>query len=314
MSAANTDSQQTTPSISLKGGWLILARFVWMLVAINSVAALGLFIPFAYEHLKRIGDWRRAALFMIGVVNDTFYARYYVTLMVIFAVIYMGVALFLFWRKYDDRIVFLTSLMLVSFGVAGAAALHPTLASEALRETTPLSTLMTISLIVGSMLFFTVFFIFPDGRFIPRWTRWVELAVFIYIGSLILPENFPLRINNLSPSLFMILPFVFFGFAIYAQIYRYMRVSTVPQRQQTKGFVYGVGISVTLILIFVYLLPRLVPVLAPPTVPAAALGYEMFSSLIIFTLIVIPLSIAASILRHQLWDIYVFQRGNQAND
>src|SRR6185295_10867683 len=115
------------------------------------------------------------------------------------------------------------------------------------RETTSISTLMTISVFVGSLLFFIAFFIFPDGRFIPRWTRWLAVVVFIYIGASILPQDVPLRIDNLSPFLSMLLPFIFFGIAVYAQVSRF-RAATPSQRQQTKGLVYGVGISFTLIL------------------------------------------------------------------
>jgi hypothetical protein len=304
MSAAQPDSQQTTPSIPLKGGWLMLSRLVWMLVTINSVAVLGLFIPFSADYLKNVSDWRWAALFMTGgYVNNQTYVNYYLILMGIFIVIYLSVGCFLFWRKSHDRVVYFVSLMLVAVSVPGAAALHPSLITDMTRDASPLTTLFTINAVVGSMFFFTSLLIFPDGRFIPRWTRWIAVIVFIYIGSLLLPENVPQRMNNLSPLLVSILPLVFFAIAVFAQIYRYFRVSTLLQRQQTRGLVYGLGTSAALIVIFTQLIPLLIPVVRPPNVPAAALAYEMLVSLIMFTLIVIPLMIMTSILRYRLWDI-----------
>jgi len=303
MQLPNTDSRQTTSPVPLVGGWLILARFAWLLVAIISMSALFLFLTYAWNHLLHIGDWRRAALFMIGYMTDTFYAGYYLVLIVVFALTNIGVGVFIFWRRSDDRLALLISLMLVTFGVSGASAVHFATLNDGLRANAAFAVPLMLCAIMGNVLFFTAFYIFPDGRFIPRWTRWVTVAIVVYIISAMQPEGSLLHLNTLSPFLNMALPFVFFGVSVYAQVHRFRRVSTPSQRQQTKWLVYGLLFSSTLIFVVSYLLPALVPVLRPPNVPAVALGYEMFSHLVFMSLIVVPLAIGFSILRYRLWDI-----------
>jgi serine/threonine-protein kinase len=282
----------------LTGAWLRLARMAWGLVALISVVALVMYLPAAYDELRQIGDWRRAALFLLGM-RDTLYAGYYILLMIVFAAVYMGVAVFIFWRKSDERMALLISAMLMSFGLAGAAAVHLPVLAQVIDEPNLLSILLAVAAVIGNLSFFPSFFVFPDGQFVPRWTKWVVLLIIVYLVLALLPEGHPLRI----PFIITGMPFVYFGVAVYAQIYRFRRVATPTQRQQTKWLVYGLGTSTTLILIFTYLLPQLVPVLQPPTVPALALVYEMFTHLIFLSLTVIPLAIGFSILRYRLWDI-----------
>src|SRR3712207_1379893 len=92
---------------------------------------------------------------------------------------------------------------------------------------------------VGEAAFFVLFCVFPDGRFVPRWTRWAAVVWIFYQllaaflpDSPISPRNWPLVIDA---SLLLGL----IGSLVVAQIYRYRRVSTQVQRQQTKWVVFG---------------------------------------------------------------------------
>jgi hypothetical protein len=86
----------------------------------------------------------------------------------------------------------------------------------------------------GTFLTAVTFCIFPNGRFVPRWSRWLALvlvglavAVPVWPGSASILEN-PDH-DWLAPILFGI-PFCFI---VVAQIYRYWRVSDAVERQQT---------------------------------------------------------------------------------
>jgi hypothetical protein len=48
---------------------------------------------------------------------------------------------------------------------------------------------------VGNASFFVLFCVFPNGRFVPRWTRWTAAA---WIAYWLLPSFFP--DSSLSPS------------------------------------------------------------------------------------------------------------------
>jgi len=90
----------------------------------------------------------------------------------------------------------------------------------------------------------------------------------------------------------------FVGTMVVGQIYRYRRVSSLLQRQQTKWVVFGMSVAIGG---YVGLVDLLYGVFSlPPKGP--------FADLIIFTatyflMLLIPLSIVFAILRARLWDI-----------
>jgi len=91
---------------------------------------------------------------------------------------------------------------------------------------------------------------------------------------------------------------------IIAQIYRYRRVSTPVQRQQTKWVMYGLTVTIVCDLIVTlptFLLPLFLPSLNSTQV---ALFYGVFfQTAITFFTFLIPISFGVAILRSRLWDI-----------
>jgi hypothetical protein len=89
----------------------------------------------------------------------------------------------------------------------------------------------------------------------------------------------------------------FFLFAIIAPIYRYRRVSTPLERQQTKWLVFGVGVTSG-----AFLLPSIAGLIFP-----GLLGNTWFVILINWIIgllqLTLPISIGLAILRYKLWDI-----------
>jgi hypothetical protein len=81
-------------------------------------------------------------------------------------------------------------------------------------------------------------------------------------------------------------------------IYRYARVFTLVQRQQTKWVVFGVGTGV-LVNTIASNLPLLFPELGVPDSPYHLLD-GLFAALIFLS---IPLGVGIAILRYRLWDI-----------
>ena len=84
------------------------------------------------------------------------------------------VALLIFWRRGHDRSALLMSYLLLlvgGSGPTGSAALAQ-LGSVGLW----LDRLITAASANAVML---LFFLFPDGRFVPRWTRWAALGFFV---------------------------------------------------------------------------------------------------------------------------------------
>ncbi len=142
-------------------------------------------------------------------------------------------------------------------------------------------------------LFLLVFSLFPTGQFVPRWVRWF-IIVFL---TLQIPFAF-------FPALNGFLGFLEFlgGLAILVvvQLYRYRRVSSPRERQQTKWVVFGFAVPIT-VWVLVAVPYLMFPVLASP----GSLYLPAFVVVQDFTLLFFPLSFGFAMLRSRLWDIDV---------
>ena len=238
------------------------------------------------------------ALHALGV-SITAYAVYWIIINYLFVLSYFAVAALIFWQKPYDWMAWLASFSLVALGgafpsIPGAlVAAHPV-------WSLPVTLIGEDVLGFPSLIIF--FFLFPTGRFVPRWTCWVAFG----FAVLFVPITFfPGALSNASiwlSLLFISLPIVVFGSVVYAQVYRYRRVSTPIEQQQTKWIVYGTSVALLGFLLLGYLLQVLLKQLF------SVQSLDLLPSVILITsiyllLLLIPLSIAIAILRYRLWDI-----------
>ncbi len=88
-------------------------------------------------------------------------------------------AILVFWRKSDTRIGLITTLFLVTFAVTQSTA-------NAVMSAFPAFTI-PVNLLSGlSYIFLLLFlFLFPDGRFVPGWSR---LVVLVWIPLFLLSQ------------------------------------------------------------------------------------------------------------------------------
>jgi CheY-like chemotaxis protein len=152
---------------------------------------------------------------------------------------------------------------------------------------------------VGYACFLIFFFLFPDGHFVPGWTRWVAtLGIFRLMVALAFPGT-PLDFGGDSLLLYVVEVASWLGLGVAAQVYRYRRHATPAQRQQAKWVVGGcsVGLTVqtTTIFLFDILFPGLAPAGAPLDLATRVIG--------IGSLVFLPLTLTIAILRLRLWDI-----------
>jgi hypothetical protein len=141
------------------------------------------------------------------------------------------------------------------------------------------------------------FYLFPSGRFVPRWTRWLALCWVLFCGTWIFtpfgPPSWPLPLFNVAIL-------ILWGSFPVAQLYRYLRDSDRAQRQQTKWVVFGVAVAIagTLTTIFT--------VGAAVDLPSEKVGAKMLSMLLMDSFgLLIPLSLGVAVLRARLFDIDV---------
>ena len=92
---------------------------------------------------------------------------------------------------------------------------------------------------VGFVALFLFMYVFPDGHFAPRWTRWLALASIAVPAPTIF---FPYSSLSLwrYPLLTALVSVGALGTIVFVQVYRYRSVSNATQRQQTKWVVLGI--------------------------------------------------------------------------
>ena len=291
--------QHSEAGTRLHGRWLVLARVLWVMLA---VLTLGLFIAsvptsFAFLHMLCTGAPATCgisgqitpnilrALQAIGLSLD-FFATFQTALYVVFTVVFAGIGAVIFWRKSDDRMALFASLTLIMFPAGFNTNELATLPSAWLLPGQFVAFLGDISL-------FLFFYLFPAGRFVPRWTRWLWLGVTVFWAV----DIFFKSLSFNSSVLFSVLLLGIVGSALFAQIFRYQRVSNSVQRQQTKWVVFGVAIGLGGVLVLEILISFF------PSLYQVPLANVIIGTAFYLALFVIPLSIGIAILRSRLFDI-----------
>jgi len=296
--------QAAEPRTLLRGPRRSIARAVWIAVTILAIVIFVSSVPTAYTQFHEVcpnsacgGDWRIeaedvAALEDLGLTTG-FYAAYNTALNVVYTLGFFSVGAFVFLKKPNDWMAFFTSLTLISYGTN-----YPI----ELAKTYP-AWLLPVAFIsyLGGASFFIFFYLFPDGRFVPRWTRalaafWIAYQVPVYF--------FPASAfsgNTWPPLLKTLLWSAFLSTLAVAQVYRYARVSGPTERDQAKWMVSGLT-AVIAVVVGLSLVIVPFPTLVEPGVPGVL--YTLISRTFYYLApLLVPLSIAIAILRYRLWDI-----------
>ena len=277
--------------------WLRIARAGWVVVLLvtillNVVAVRDTFGSYFSLSPQVLGDLRRHG----------FSPALYIGLMVIenvpLQLVYLGLGLLLFWRRNDDPIALFCSFVLVTFGnTLGLFAFTTGTIAPSLDSSAVLRELTLILFAMGQISLVVFFYIFPSGRFAPRWTRWFSLVVVAYWLAVAWNPSIPTQ-QDTTP-----LPFladIFWLSAAVAQAYRYRRVSTPRERQQTKWAVYGLVLAGLFLLITVP-----ISVLAVPSSITSDPVIWGLNPVFQIALILIPIFLTIAVWRARLWDIDV---------
>jgi len=274
---------------------MLLAKVAWVAVAVVALGQFVISVPARYTQLANPTAGVRAALAELGLSAGG-YALYNVILDTVFVSVFAVVAIVIFWRRSEDPMALLVATMLVVWGpLNGLFVLTPS-ATEGMYPALQ-ATLGSLVTFVGYMAWMLFFYLFPSGRFVPRWTRWLAISWVLFVGSWILAPFGP---PSWPPALFSAAILVLWGSFPVAQLYRYARVSDATQRQQTKWVVFGVAVAVVGVLTTIF------TVGAAVDLPPEEAGPRMLSMLLMDTFgLLIPLSIGVAVLRARLFDIDV---------
>jgi signal transduction histidine kinase len=221
------------------------------------------------------------------------YAAFSVAFTLATIVVCLGVSTVIVWRRSDDRMALLVALMLVTFGPLGTTI---TITARPSAWQVPAACLVFLAV----ALFVLVFLLFPTGQFVPSFTRWIAVVTLAVLVLTFFPNNpFTQNLSALYVGYFLSLGVA--ATLALVQVYRYRRISSPLQRQQTKWVVFGLAVPCT-VLVGGYML-AIIPVLGDLSAPAGASYQLALGAVLGCSLLLIPLSFGFAMLRSRLWDI-----------
>ncbi len=274
---------------------LTAVRILWAVVALITVLILIVGLPTYYSFFEAQMAGGDQALQQIGLPANL-RAAYYTILDTIVILVFCITAFVIFWRRSTDSMAILTSIALLSYTIfsyyvpAALTRVYP-------GWEFPINFVNS----VGILSTLAALYVFPDGRFVPQWTRWLVLLLTVWGLTWIIAPG-----NALDPAVWgdvqwTVTAILLYGIGLAAQVYRYRFVSTPQQRQQSKWVIFG--IITAFIGYLISQLPGLiVPSLLEPTT-ANILFHILRTTIYRGSEALIPLTIVFSILRYRLWDI-----------
>jgi hypothetical protein len=284
------------PDTQLSGRWLLLVRVVWMILVMLTLASFVVLLPSFYAQLQSVCTNPMCALVQptpesvhamqqLGLSVSS-YATFTLMLTLFTALVCFLVSGVIFWRKSDDWMALLVALTEVVSGTL--------FVSYALLESqTSWRWLAIVSNVFGHAVLFLFASLFPNGKFIPRWSRWIT------VGWIIWSLLFYTVLHTVPFTYNLLALLIGLACALVAQIYRYRYASSLMQRQQIKWVVLAACLGIVMVIVLD------VPNVIFPVTGQAGSFYRLFVSgpADILVLLLIALSLGLAILRYRLYDI-----------
>ncbi|MGE5703682.1 MAG: sensor histidine kinase [Clostridia bacterium] len=226
-------------------------------------------------------------------LTPTQYALAYSGIYVIFGGVNIAAAILMYRKRKHELMGLLGTLALTSFGVSFTPIL------DSLSAQHPLFTIIVRIYAGMGYTVFTLFFaLFPNGRFVPKWTAWlIGMVIAIRLPGILFPGTV-VDLYDWSQFLVGIWLLAWTGSLLYIQSYRYRYDMGPVERQQTKWVLYGlfVGFVGLVGLTVVYILFESSLLVHPIQLYLLEIGIHG-------VMLFIPTTMLIAILRHRLWDI-----------
>ena len=221
------------------------------------------------------------------------YVAIEVCIAAVFTLVCLAVATVIYVRAREPVALFCAyTLMALGLGIGGFL--------PGLTITNPVANaLSVIFTAVAQVLGGWLFLVFPSGRFVPRWSRWCVLAAAVGIAIVTAPA---IARGQPAPNAGQPISLGLLLLGVGAQFYRYRRVSTLAERQQTKWVVFGLAAG-TAVIVVGRLVHLLLVEVAPSAVKSQVAGNLVGGSIFILAVAFIPVCIGIAVLRTHLWDI-----------
>lgn len=276
----------------------------WLVLTLTSLWVFGCGLWWLYAYAQNPPLWLVRAAHEMGITVGVVFALNAFVLLVIYSSFFL-VAQLIVLRRGHERFALFAAVVLLCFGTANALPLFPEIQlvinAPPLYFGIPLYIVNMLGYCLGAAFVIT----YPDGHFVPRWTFGVAAFSFLFaLGWTTYPQFFIAAQGGWL--VFVILSQVFISFAIlYAQIWRYRNYLTPLQKQQVKWFIYGLALTVVIVIGYSPLTFRLANT---DQVPAQVLWFNFLFLMLWVSIAALPLAIGIAILRYRLWDIDIIIR------
>jgi hypothetical protein len=294
--------QAAETRIPVTGTALLAARVLWVGTFFLVILLFARGIPVTLANLHHVChssvqnclNWQLTPVGMrslreSGISLDQF-AAYIVAINLSSAAVWIALALFMFWRMAVERMAVAAAFFLLLFPAGTFGGIVATLGLSG-----PWRVPVAVVELLGQVSLLAFFCVFPDGRFVPAWTRWILPAAVIVIAPQVLAPH----VTASNSLLWNLGSMAVYAPAVLTQIYRYRRVSTPRQRRQTRWVLLGGILCLASIITML--------VVAGFFLPAADQTSALMSMLVdtgwYLFMLPIPISIGIAVLRHQLWDV-----------
>lgn len=289
--------------------WLRVARLIWLLLAVALCAIWISSLPEFYTRVStltvepfRLGERvifdnttalhqasQRGVSFEVSAAID-------IGIDLIQIMVYYVTAALIFWRA-TSGFGWFTAFVLLLMGIGTTMA-------RAVGVAAPFPGalfLIEIPSYIVWPLWFLWLYLFPTGRPVPCWSVLLVAVMFILfmlfqvVSLLGVFGLVPPQIDTFAATQGSVATVPIFGFVLLAQIYRYWKVSTVTERQQTKWFLFGVGMFFLTIILFA---------LTPDSFRTSIVAQNLLA----VGFLLFPISVALAVLRYRLFDIDIIIR------
>lgn len=289
---------------SLTGWKLHCSRAFWVGVAGFSFLIFLISVPIHFQELMTVQQGTQWAYYLLteaeGIaltqlgLSPIFYAIWLDGFALLMLAAFIILGLFIFVRRSDNVLSLLIAQTVIILGITYNTSINSLVALDQ-KWWFPAAIIQAI----GQVLSLLVMFVLPDGKFVPRWSRWIILAAVVWF-SVRIGAAIPLTVQPDDPlsriGTLVGLLLVLSGLA--AQYYRYRNTSDEGQKTQIRWVVLGLFIGI--MGFTAYILP-----------PFLFEGLKNGMGRVIFNLIGVPLfvtlpslmipaTIAQAIIRHQL--------------
>ncbi len=288
-------TSQNTSNRSASRPVFTALRLLWLAFAI---LALGIFLMGVPIQVNRLAQaYQAPEPLPFGFAAST-YAWIATCLDVLFILVYFLFAFFINLRARQDLFAILAAFALIVIPIRVPPELRQ------LASYSPAWAWMRLLLPALGYTFVPLFLsLFPNGHWYPRWI-WIYPTAGLVFSILIVSglTNYP----SISYTMSLLLDISVVGAGVVAQILRYRRAANSVERLQTRWALFGITTAFFGYYLFNFIYNyRIVQntFLIFQTSPAANYLYNLFARLWYPALLLIPLTLAISILRYRLWDI-----------